>query len=145
VKKCIGVRGERESALRLTVVESQCEWQQDKMASRRLIFDVSLLIQVGVESGGIIRALRELAIWACSNRDDVVFVTYDKEGRLFHILDRPLAKRLFALPVKIDVSERADRSRMKAKLRDRLPLRLRRWALPSTPAGARSLRWNAGG
>ncbi len=99
------------------------------MAAKRLILDVSTLLRVGQETGGIIRVARELAVWACCNRDDVVFVTYNWEARLFHVVDPAWVKRVLTMPVKFDTSELIDRSRTKRKLRDRLPPRLRRWAL----------------
>jgi glycosyltransferase involved in cell wall biosynthesis len=99
------------------------------MASRRLIFDVSTLVRAAEETGGIIRVVRELAVWTCCNRDDVVFVTYNWETRLFHVVDPAWAKLVFTMSVKFDTSELPDRWRTKPKLRDRLPLRLRRWAL----------------
>ena len=99
------------------------------MASRRLIIDVSTLVRSDRETGGIIRVARELALWACCNRDDVVFVTYNWETRLLHVVDPAWAKQVFTMAAKVDISELVDRWQSKPKFRDRLPLHLRRFAM----------------
>ncbi len=98
------------------------------MATRRLIFDVSTLVRSDRETGGIIRVARELALWACCNRDDVVFVTFNWETRLFHVVDPAWAKQVFTMAAKVDISELVDRWQSKPKFRDRLPFHLRRLA-----------------
>jgi glycosyltransferase involved in cell wall biosynthesis len=98
------------------------------MASKRLILDVSTLIRADRQIHGIIRVARGLAVWACSNRDDVVFVAYDWKTRLLHVVDPAWARRVFTTEVRLDVSELTDRFRTKPKLSDRLPANLRRLA-----------------
>ena len=62
----------------------------------RLVFDVSTLARSRGQAVGIVRVVRELARWARQNRDDVLFVIFDKEqggfrevaaGRIDGILD----------------------------------------------------------
>jgi glycosyltransferase involved in cell wall biosynthesis len=48
-----------------------------------LVFDVSTLARSRGQAVGIVRVVRELARWAHANRNDVLFVIFDKKMRLF--------------------------------------------------------------
>jgi glycosyltransferase involved in cell wall biosynthesis len=49
----------------------------------RLVFDVSTLARSRGQAVGIVRVVRELARWARGNRDDTLFVIFDRQRSLF--------------------------------------------------------------
>lgn len=95
----------------------------------RLLLDVTTLAHAGGQAVGIVRVLRELALWASKNRDDVVFVMLDLEIDRFRSIARQAVRPVLYGSLKIDPITVYDPQREKRRLRDRVPPRFRELAL----------------
>jgi glycosyltransferase involved in cell wall biosynthesis len=96
---------------------------------KRLIFDISTLARSGGAKGGILRVVSELATWARSGRDDVVFAVYESESEAFRTVHDDCSEMLWQGRADIDFSRRRKSHGSQVPLRDRLPDPLRELAL----------------
>ena len=91
-----------------------------------LIFDISTLASAEGQAVGVVRAVRELAIWAYAHRSDVAFVVYDNKLEAYCQIQPRWTKALVDGSAMVDMSTLPSRGAEKSHLRDRLtgPLRM---------------------
>jgi len=91
-----------------------------------LIFDISTLASTGGQAVGIVRVVREIAVWAYANRSDVAFVIYDTRLEAYCQIRPQWTKALADGSAMVDMSTLPSRGAEKSHLRDRLsgPLRM---------------------
>jgi glycosyltransferase involved in cell wall biosynthesis len=91
-----------------------------------LIFDISTLASAGGQAVGVVRVMRELAIWAYDHRLDVAFVLYDTKIEAYCQIQPRWTKALVDGSAMVDMSILPSRGAEKSHLRDRLsgPLRM---------------------
>ncbi len=91
-----------------------------------LIFDISTLVSAGGQAVGVVRVVRELAIWAYAHRSDVAFVVYDTKIEAYCRIQPRWTKALVDGSAMVDMSTLPSRGAEKSHLRDRLsgPLRM---------------------
>jgi len=100
-----------------------------KLRHKRMIFDISSMVQSGGVRGGILRVMNELATWAHVHRDDVVFAVYDGELETYRPIREEWSKTLLEGRAHIDWPQRRKRYVNGVPMRDRLPDPLRWLAL----------------
>ena len=94
-----------------------------------LIFDISTLASAGGQAVGVVRVVRELAVWAFANRSDVAFVVYDNKLEAYCQIQPRWTKALVDGSAMVDMSTLPSRGAEKPHLRDRLSGPLRTLAL----------------
>jgi len=94
-----------------------------------LIFDISTLASAGGQAVGVVRVVRELAIWAYAHRSDVAFVLYDTKLEAYCQIQPRWTKALVDGSAMVDMSTLPSRGAEKSHLRDRLSGPLRTLAL----------------
>ena len=102
-----------------------------------LIFDISTLASTGGQAVGIVRVVREIAVWAYAHRSDVAFVVYDTKIEAYCQIQPRWTKALVDGSAMVDMSTLPSCGAEKSHLRDRLtgPLRtLALWSSASAPA-----------
>jgi glycosyltransferase involved in cell wall biosynthesis len=85
-----------------------------------MIFDISTLARAGGQAVGVVRVVRELAIWARAHRPDVAFVLYDTKMEAFCYVHPRWTEALVRGSAMVDMSALPNRSARKSRLRDRL-------------------------
>ena len=94
-----------------------------------LIFDISTLASAEGQAVGVVRVVRELAIWAYAHRSDVAFVLYDTKIEAYCQIQPRWTKALVDGSAMADMSTLPNRGAEKFRLRDRSSGLLRTLAL----------------
>jgi hypothetical protein len=94
-----------------------------------LIIDISTLASAGGQAVGIVRVVRELALWAYANRSDVAFVVYDSRLEAYCQVQPRWTNALVDGSAMVDMSALPNRVAGQPRLRDRSSGPLRTLAL----------------
>jgi glycosyltransferase involved in cell wall biosynthesis len=95
---------------------------------RRIVFDIRTLVDSKGQSDGIVRTVRALAAFAAEHRPDVTFAIFDTDVGAFRPL-RPKWSGAVLGGAKVDTTHFPDPFGKRPRLREKLPLRLKRIAL----------------